>query len=59
MSQAHKQRPQQDKSDNAQGSAFEMPQEYVHGRRRRLKEFHTGDWWLNVDYVEEIKLRSA
>lgn len=32
-------------------SQFQTPSEYRNGSRKRLKDFHSGDWWLNVDYV--------
>jgi len=40
-------------------TAFEKPAEYVKGEFKRLKEFHGGEWWLNVDYVDYIDSRSA
>ncbi len=30
---------------------FDIPCAYQNGSRKRLKAFHNGDWWLNVDYV--------
>lgn len=41
------------------GAAFEKPVEYVKGELKRLKDFHGGEWWLNVDYVDYIDSRSA
>ncbi len=31
--------------------AFQAPTEYKDGSRKHLRGFHSGDWWLNVDYV--------
>ena len=33
-------------------SLFRTPYEYRDGSRKRLNAFHSGDWWLNVDYVD-------
>ncbi len=30
---------------------FQAPADYLKGEIKRLKDFHNGDWWLNVDYV--------
>ncbi len=40
-------------------TAFEKPAEYIKGERKRLKDFHSGEWWLNVDYVDYVDSRSA
>ncbi|WP_372759096.1 hypothetical protein [Litorivivens sp.] len=31
---------------------FAMPDAYQSGDRKMLRAFFSGDWWLNVDYVE-------
>ena len=59
MAQAQNQQTSAPRKNGENNSVFDVPQDYIHGRRRRLQEFYTGDWWLNVDYVEEVKLRSA
>ncbi len=40
-------------------NAFEKPAEYIKGEFKRLREFHSGEWWLNVDYVDHIDSRTA
>ncbi len=37
-----------------QGSAFDMPRDYLVGRIPRLAT-HAREWWLNIDYVESEK----
>ncbi len=32
--------------------AFAIPDAYKRGDRKLLQPFFSGDWWLNVDYVE-------
>ncbi len=32
--------------------AFEKPAAYLRGELKRLRAFHSGEWWLNVDYLE-------
>lgn len=33
-------------------AAFEKPAEYIKGELKRLRDFHSDEWWLNVDYVD-------
>lgn len=40
-------------------TAFEKPVEYIRGELKCLRAFHSGEWWLNVDYVDYIDSRSA
>lgn len=39
-------------------SLFQAPTEYQNGSRKRLNDFHNGEWWLNVDYVDSEALRA-
>lgn len=45
---------QNDKPAHRQGSAFDMPRDYLAGRIPRLAT-HAREWWLNIDYVESEK----
>lgn len=40
-------------------TAFEKPVTYIRGELKHLRAFHSGEWWLNVDYVDYIDSRSA
>lgn len=31
---------------------FAVPDAYTRGDRKLLQPFFSGDWWLNVDYLE-------
>ncbi len=33
-------------------SEFATPPSYTDGSRKRLRAYHAGAWWLNVNYVE-------
>lgn len=51
---AHNQSPQRESENNPIDPvlAFATPISYSNGSRKRLREFHSGAWWLNVNFVE-------
>lgn len=45
----------QPKESTELNSFFDVPEAYKRGERETLRPFFSGDWWLNINYVEQIK----
>ncbi|MBB3047259.1 hypothetical protein FHR99_001495 [Litorivivens lipolytica] len=43
------------KENNEQNSFFAVPESYKRGECDTLRQFYSGDWWLNVNYVEQVR----